>query len=109
MKKILLTCCASALMLFFSTTASAQSANKAIAKAKSQCGNLYNGQGTQWIATPIILGLCSQPTNNEFVVYEVKVIFSCPPQIANVCDPLPPVVVANVTFDCEGDITVDCQ
>ena len=109
MKKFLLTFSAAALMVLFSATATAQSANKAIAKAKSQCGNLYHGQNVTWVASPIIFGRCAEPTGHEFVVYEVKVVFSCPPQVLTQCLPAPPVVIANVTWDCQGDITVDCQ
>lgn len=109
MKKLMIALGASALMLFFSTTATAQSAGQAIGKTKAQCGNIYHGQGVSWEANVIALGLCVEPTNNEFVIYEVRVVFSCPPQDQILCLPAPPVVVSYVTFDCEGNITVACQ
>ena len=114
MKKIISVALLSACMLCSVETISAQNPSEghAIAKAKSQCGNEYHGQNVEWIATPIIYGLCAAPSNHEFVVYEVRVNLGCP--LANqpngpLCFPGLPFPIAHVTYDCEGKVTVDCM
>ena len=108
MKKILLSLLSITMMLSLSfSPVSAGGENKAIGAAKSQCGNNYHGQNVTWEVTSVALGICIN--GGTFEVYEVSVSFSCPPQPNTLCFPLPPVDVATVTYDCDGNTTVVCH
>lgn len=82
-------------------------AKRAIGLVKSQCGgNQYNGQTATLDISSTALGICIN--GRTFEVYTVSVFYSCPPQLLTTCLPAPPEEVATVTFNCEGDITVQC-
>ena len=111
MKRLLIPIFTLALFTFFFTSEiQAQNSGnegRAIAAAKSECGNVYHGQGVSWRAQVTALGICI--VSGTFEIWEVWVDFSCPPQSTVLCLPAPPVKVATVIFDCDKNVVVQCE
>ncbi len=101
-----------ALVAMATTDVTAQSANgqeaQVVRDVRQACSPNFNGG--QYEARLIILGLCAEPTGHEFAVWEVWFVPNgCPPPQEPLCLPAPSILIGTVTYDCEGNTTVDCQ
>ena len=111
MKKFIQSTLVIALFAMFSATSVSAQGNvtngQIIGAVKSTCGNNYTGPNVQYVATNIGQGRCIN--GNTALIYTVQAVFSCPPQHLTLCLPAPPVTVATVTVNCDGNIEVTCN
>lgn len=111
MKKFLYSFAAVTAFLFLAGSLSAQTPQAQIAQVRAaaiHCAQPHMAPFAQIVVVEAGGTPCF--VSGVTLRYEVYVFYGCRPDIRELCDPLPPRLVAIVTTDCEGNVFgVTCQ